>query len=106
HCFFAADAPGELHPGITFPSGFASNTKIIKVYGLRDRQLSDLNSSLHIDDLDLREISFKTCYSNALKLVAEGGMWIETADGQYRAFVYINAAAANTATISVKRYRM
>ncbi|MDR2773450.1 MAG: DUF4466 family protein, partial [Tannerella sp.] len=106
HCFFAADASVELHPGVTFPPGFASNTKIIKVYGLRDRQLSDLNSSLHIDDLDFREISFNTYYSNALKLVTEGGMWIETADGQYRAFVYINATAANTATISVKRYRM
>jgi hypothetical protein len=106
HGFFAANASAELHPGVTFPSGFVSNTKIIKVYGLRDRQLSDLNSSLHIDDLDFLEISFNTYYSNALKLVAEGGMWIETADGQYRAFIYINATAANTATISVKRYKM
>ncbi|MDR0699246.1 MAG: DUF4466 family protein [Tannerella sp.] len=106
HGFFAANAPAELHPGVTFPSGFVSNTKIIKVYGLRDRQLSDLNSSLHVDDLDFQEISFNTYYSNALKLVTEGGLWIETADGQYRAFVFINATAANTATISVKRYKM
>jgi hypothetical protein len=105
HGFFAANASAGLHPGVTFPSGFANNTKIIKVYGLRDRQLSDLNSGNHIDDLDFVEKDFSISYNNALKLVTEGGLWIETSDGQYRAFVFINASADNTATISVKRYK-
>jgi hypothetical protein len=106
HGFFAANAPAEFHPGVNFPSGFVNNTKIIKVYGLRDRQLSDLNSGNFIDDLDFAKKDFSACYNNALKLVNEGGLWIETSDGQYRAFVFINASANNTVTISVKRYEI
>jgi hypothetical protein len=38
---------------------------------------------------------------------AEAGAWIETADGKYRAYIYINSVnAAGTAVISIKRYAM
>ncbi len=106
HGFFAADSPEAYRPGVTFPSGFSNNTKMVKAYNLRDRQLSDLNSSQHVDDADLRQMDYSTATSSAVKMVAEGGLWVETADGQYRAFIFINTTATNTVTISAKRYKM
>jgi hypothetical protein len=106
HGFFAADSPEAVRPGVVFPSGFSNQTRMIKVYSLRDRQLSNLNNSQHIDDLDFRQLDYGKATSNAVKMVAEGGLWLETADGQYRAFIFINATATDTVTISAKRYKM
>ena len=41
-----------------------------------------------------------------LGLKEEAGAWVETADGKYRAYVYINKASASEVTVSVKRYKM
>ncbi|MDR1225042.1 MAG: DUF4466 family protein [Tannerella sp.] len=106
HGFFAADSPEAVRPGVVFPPGFSNQTRMIKVYSLRDRQLSNLNNSQHIDDLDFRQLDYSKATSNAIKMVAEGGLWLETADGQYRAFIFINATATDTVTISAKRYKM
>jgi hypothetical protein len=105
HCFYAADAPQNIRPGLTFPSGFSNNTRVIKM-NLRDRQLTDLATSNIIDDLDFQVLSFDRGSSSVIRILAEGGLWIETADKQYRAYIYMNTVAANTATISVKRYKM
>ncbi|HCC51900.1 MAG TPA: hypothetical protein DEQ30_07455, partial [Porphyromonadaceae bacterium] len=38
--------------------------------------------------------------------ITNNSLWVETADGQYRAFIFINTTATNTVTISAKRYKM
>ena len=73
---------------------FVNNTKMIKVYGLQDRQLSDLQYSKFIDDLDFETIDMSKCTNYILGLKEEAGAWVETADGKYRAYVYINKASA------------
>ena len=106
HGFFAANAPEAYRPGVSFPSGFSNNTKMIKAFNLQDRQLADLQYTRVVDDLDFQEIDFSRATNNVLKMVTEGGIWVETADGQYRAYIFINSSANNTATISAKRYKM
>jgi hypothetical protein len=106
HGFFAAGSPEAYRPGVVFPSGFSNQTKLIKEYGLRDRQLSNLQYSHFIDDLDFQELSMEGAQNYILVLKEEGGAWIETGDGRYRAFVFVNSAPANGLTISVKRYKM
>lgn len=106
HAFYAADSPEAYRPGVVFPSGFSSQTKMIQDYGLRDRQLSDLHYSHFIDDLDFQTINMNRSTNYALVLKEEAGVWVETGDGAYRAFVYINKATASEVTISVKRYKM
>jgi len=106
HGFFAANSPEVYRPNVVFPNGFSNNTKILKVYGLRDRQLANLNYSQHVDDLDLETMDYTNAESFAVKMVAEAGLWIETGDGKYRAYVFINKIAANTVTISAKRYAL
>jgi hypothetical protein len=106
HGFFAANSPEAYRPNVVLPNGFSNNTKILKIYGLRDRQLANLNYSQHVDDLDLETMDYTNAESFAVKMVAEAGLWIETGDGKYRAYVFINKIAANTVTISAKRYAL
>lgn len=105
HAFFTPAAPADLHPGVTLPSGIA-NSKLVRVYNLQDRQLSDLNNAKYIDDLDFQQKDFSGAQSYALRMGEQYGAWVETADGKYRAYIYVNSVAANKMTISVKRYKM
>lgn len=43
-----------------------------------------------------------------INIIEKGGAWMETADGKYRAYVYVNTAASNKGgmTISLKRLKM
>ena len=106
HAFYSAGSPEAYRPGVVFPSGFSNQTKMIKEYGLRDRQLSNLQYSHFIDDLDFKEIRMDGSTNYILILKEESGAWIETSDGKYRAFVYVNSTRANGITVSVKRYKM
>src|SRR5690554_818561 len=106
HAFYAADAPEAYRPGVVFPSGFSKQTKMIKEYGLRDRQLSDLHYSHFIDDLDFESINMTRSINYVLALKEEAGAWVETSDGEYRAFIYVNNTGPGEMTISVKRYKM
>ncbi|WP_262249717.1 DUF4466 family protein [Parapedobacter soli] len=106
HALYAADAPEAYRPDVVFPSGFSSQTKMIKEYGLRDRQLSDLQYSHFIDDLDFETINMDRSTNYVLALKEEAGVWVETADASYRAFIFINNAGSSGMTISVKRYKM
>ena len=106
HALYAADAPEAYRPDVVFPSGFSNETKMIKEYGLRDRQLSNLQYSNFIDDLDFQTRNMDRSINYALVLKEEAGVWVETADGSSRAFVYINKAGADGMTVSVKRLKM
>ena len=106
HAIYTSSSPKEYMGGTELPSGFVNNTKMIKVYGLQDRQLSDLQYSKFIDDLDFETIDMSKCTNYILGLKEEAGAWVETADGKYRAYVYINKASASEVTVSVKRYKM
>lgn len=106
HAFYTPSSPKEYMDGVVLPSSFVNNTRMLKIYGLRDRQLSDLQYSNFIDDLDFKELNLNKAVYYILSLKEEAGAWIETADGKYRAFVYVNKASKGEMTISVKRYMM
>lgn len=106
YAFYTSSSPKEYMGDVELPSGFVNNTKMIKIYGLQDRQLSDLQYSKFVDDLDFETIEMSKGMNYILGLKEEAGAWIETADGKYRAYVYINKASAGEMTVSVKRYKM
>ena len=105
HSFLTPAAPSDLRDGMTIPSGVTNNSKLVRVYNLQDRQLSNLNNAKFIDDLDFQQMDFSGATNYALRMGEQYGVWVETADGKYRAYVYVNSVAANKMTISVKRYQ-
>ncbi len=108
HALVAPAASADYLPGITLPAGVNNNTKISKTWGLRDQQLARLQYGIFIDDLDFEKLNLSTAPNYAIGMKAEAGLWVETADGKYRAYVYINKIdnAKMTMTVSVKRYTL
>lgn len=100
----AADATNYL-PGVTLPSGTALNTKVSKVFNLQDRNLAALQYGIYVDDVDFIGLSLFDAPNFALGLKAEAGVWVETADRKYKAYIFVNSVnAAGSAVISMLRY--
>lgn len=98
----------EYLPGVTLPAGVGNSTKFIKMWALRDFHLARLQYGIYIDDLDFQEINFTGVPNYGINMKAESGAWVETADGKYRAYIYVNAVniTARTMRISIKRLMM
>lgn len=108
HALVAPSASADYKPGITLPAGVSNSAKIVKVWALRDQQLARLQYGIYIDDLDFQQIDFTGAPDYAINMKAEAGIWIETADGKYRAYIYVNKIdnTKKEMTISIKRYLM
>lgn len=102
HSFFTKNSPVEYLEGVYIPEGMKS-TKMIKVYGLNDRQLSDLQYNQFVDDLDLQEINMASASTYLLGLKTESGVWIENEDATIRAYIYVNKISSGGMEISIKR---
>ena len=108
HALVSPAADPKYLPGVTLPAGMNRSTKMNKVFNLQDYQLALLQYGIYIDDLDLQQLNFNTSDNFATNLKAEAGVWVETADGKYRAYIFINSVnnTAKTAVISMKRLPM
>mgnify|MGYP003669700446 CR=1 FL=1 len=103
-----APSNSQYLPDVTLPAGVNRTAKVNKVWALRDFHLARLQYGIYIDDLDFQKLDISDAPDYAINLKAESGVWIETADGKYRAYVYVNAVNNGTksATISIKRYTL
>jgi hypothetical protein len=101
-------ASDSLLQGVTIPAGLNKSTKVRKTFNLQDYNLARLQFGIYIDDLDFQQLNLTDAQNYALNLKAEAGVWAETADGKYRAYVYINSVNATnrSAVISMKRYAL
>lgn len=83
------------------------STKLRKVFGLQDRNLANLQFGIYVDDIDLTSVDMTDMPNYAIGLRAEAGVWVETADKKYRAYIYINSVnATGSAVISMLRYTL
>lgn len=105
HALVSPAAEAQYRPGVTLPAGVNKSTKLSKVFNLQDYHLARLQFGIYIDDLDFQQLDLANAPNYAINLRAEAGTWAETADGKYRAYIYINSVNANgSAVISMKRY--
>lgn len=107
YAFVSPAADPQYLPGITLPAGVNRSTKIRKVFNLQDYNLARINVGIYIDDRDFQEINLSDAPNYAIGLRAEAGTWVETADGKYRAYIFLNSVNANgSAVISMLRYAL
>ncbi|MFA4045720.1 DUF4466 family protein [Prevotella sp. PCHR] len=94
--------------GITLPGGISNSTKMARTYGSCDQQLARNENAVFVDDIDMKKKTFDNTQDFMINIIEKGGAWMETADGKYRAYVYVNTAASNKGgmTISLKRLKM
>lgn len=109
HAFVSPTAENaEYLPNITLPAGLGNSTKFMKVYSSADQQLARNEYGLFVDDLDLREINLANSPDYAINVTQYAGAWVETSDGVYRAYIYVNKASETVGgmTISIKRLKV
>jgi len=108
HALVSPGADPQYLPDIALPSGVNKSTKVRKEFGLRDQQLGNPKYGIYIDDVDFKELDLTDVPNYALNLKEEAGAWVETADGTYRAYIFVNKVdnAGKSMTISMKRLKM
>ncbi|MBE8719281.1 DUF4466 family protein [Sphingobacterium pedocola] len=111
HSLVAPAADAIYRPDITLPPGVNRNTKIQKAWNVRDIHLganaNGNNSYVYLDDEDFRTLDLRAAPNYAINMLAQSGIWVETADAKYRAYIYVNSINANgSAVIGIKRYRL
>ena len=107
HALVSPGADAAYLPGVTLPSGVNRSTKLRKVFNLQDRNLSNLQYGIYVDDIDFTQLDMVDMPNYALGLRAEAGVWVETTDKKYRAYIFVNSInAAGTAVISIMRYAL
>jgi hypothetical protein len=108
HSLVAPTADASYLPSFSLPVGLANKTKVVKAWTVRDQQLARLQYSVFVDDVDLKDKSFIDAPDFAINLKAESGIWLQTADGKYNAYVFINSVNNTTKEmkISVKRLQV
>ena len=113
HALVAPACDVTYRPGITLPSGISNSTPMRRVYQVRDKHLARLQYGVYVDDPDFTAIDFTGMPNYSLNLLNEYGLFVETQDGKYRAYIYVNAInpgtnnsgiPANSMKISIKRY--
>jgi hypothetical protein len=108
HALVSPGASTDYLPGVTLLAGVTNSTKMIKTWNLNDYNLARLQYGIYIDDADFPVLDFTNMPNYAINLKAQAGTWVETADGKYRAYIYVNGINNTTPsmTVSIKRYQM
>jgi len=109
HALVSPAAESQYLPEITLPSGVNNNTLELKTWDLRDHHLSPaLKYGIYIDDVDFEKIDMKNAPNFAINMKAESGVWVQTNDGKYRAYILVNKVdnAKGQMTLSMKRLQM
>lgn len=105
HSLVAPTADPVYLPTFTMPTALKNKTKIVKAFTVRDQQLARLQFGVFVDDVDLRSKDFTDAPDFAINMRAEGGIWVQTADGRYNAYIYVNSVNNTTKEmrLSIKR---
>jgi len=109
HALVAPAANPIYLPGVTLPAGVNRDTKERKVFNLQDHNLApNLQYGIYIDDIDFQQIDLSNDANFAINMKAESGVWVETADHKYKAYVFVHSVnnGAKSAVISIKRYTL
>ena len=101
-------ADPQYLPGVTLPAGVNKSTFVRKVFNLQDYNLAQMQYGIYIDDQDFQALNMANDPNYAINLKQEAGVWVETADHKYRAYVYFNTASTSTknAVVGIKRYTL
>ncbi len=105
HSLVAPAADPMYMPSFTLPAGLTNNSKIVKAFTVRDQQLARLQYGVFVDDADLFAKDYVDAPNFAINMKAEGGIWVQTADGKYSAYIFVNSVNNTTKEmkISIKR---
>lgn len=117
HAFVAPTADVLYRRDVVIPAGANRNTKIQKAWNVRDIHLganlasdgAGNSSYVYLDEEDFVALNLNAAPNYAIDMKHQSGIWVETADGKYRAYIYVNRipgqpAGSTEFKIGIKRY--
>lgn len=110
HAFFSPSAEQYYPDGYVLPSGIERKKTLMdkKLYVWDGQLKNDVNTAIYVDDMDLKSQTFENSADYVLDLRSDGGVFMQTSDGRYVAYVYINSLNNDnkSAVIGIKRLRI
>lgn len=108
HTFAAPAAAPEYLDNLEVPADMTNDVHLRRQWGIIDGHLTDEpDYGTYIDDIDFETIELDDMPNYAVNMKEKGGMWVQTHDGRYRAYIYINSLKSTSGgVISIKRYNM
>ena len=107
HVLFSPGSEERYRNGRTVPDSFKKNkTKIEKYLFILDMQLSGAVPATFVDDIDFQTLDLSHALDYILSIKNNNSAFIESEDGRYRAYIYVNRARSRTLTFGIKRYVM
>ena len=113
HALVSPGADAQYRPDFTLPASMNNSTKVQKVFNLQDYNLQlvapeQRKYGIFVDDMDFEKLNISNAANFAIDLKAESGVWVETADKKYRAYIFVNSVnnGSKSAVISIKRYAL
>jgi hypothetical protein len=108
HSFVSPGGGSEYLEDLVVDPSIDNVTPILKTFGAIDQHLARNQYGVFIDDLDFHKIDFSNAPSFGINLKKDAGVWVETANGEYRAFIYVNNVnnVKREMTVSIKRLKM
>jgi archaellum component FlaF (FlaF/FlaG flagellin family) len=107
HSFIAPAHPLFLNTDYV-PANWTKNNTCIEVRKWDDMQLRGAVPNNYVTDRDIRDAEMKGVSTAEYNLAANFGMLIQTADGAYRAYVYVKSVnnANRSVTLGIKSLKM
>ena len=89
---------------LNVPSSFRINkTKIEKKAYLWDSHFTGEVPAVYVDDIDLETLDLTGATDFILGISKRTSAFLETDDGRYRAYIYVNNARSSKLTFGIKR---
>lgn len=109
HAFVALSNSNYIND-LNLPAGWTKlATKFEKrIDNMRDAQLKGAPPTVYVDDIDLLNLNFESSTDNAIGLSKDMSTVVQTSDGMYNSYIYINNAdnSKKEITISIKRLKV
>ncbi|MDI9603728.1 MAG: DUF4466 family protein [Bacteroidota bacterium] len=108
HSIVSPTSDAQYRPGLELSSGLHNKSKLIKAWNIQDRQLARMQYGVFVDDVDLKNMNFNDAPDYIINMRPESGLWVETENGKYRAYIFINKVdnAKKEITFSIKRLQV
>lgn len=85
------------------PAAWTKNATLIEARKWDDMQLKGNTPNSYVTDMDILSTKFNGNTFGEYGMKVDFSLVMQTADGKYRAFVYLKTVGANTLTIGIKR---
>jgi len=107
HALVSPGSDEKYFNEVNVPASFRINqTKIEQRAYLWDSHFTGEVPAVYVDDIDLETLDLTGAADFSLGITKRTSAFIETDDGRYRAYIYVNNARSSTLTFGIKRLKM